>query len=676
MGRLDQPQDPLFKRINTSVGFDRRLWPHDITGSIAHARVLSRAGVLTNEELDEMVRGLEQVSDELSTETFDFKEDDEDIHMAVERRLTEIVGPLGGKLHTGRSRNDQVATDLALFVSLHAERAVERIAALMATLVDVAGRHADWPMPGYTHLQRAQPVYLAHHLLAYFWMLRRDARRFEAAREAALAEMPLGSGALAGLNWELDRDAAAADLGFAAPSPNSIDAVSNRDAALDYLSAAAICAAHLSRLGSELVIWSSQEFGFCEPADDFASGSSIMPQKKNPDAAELLRGKAPRVAASFSTLIGVLHALPLAYAKDLQEDKEALFDAVDTIETCLEAAERMLAGLTFDRERLAAAAGDEMLAATDVADLLVRRGMPFREAHGVIGGLVRKAVGVGPLVVRADARGDRGRVGASRRRVLRGARGRRVAGVEGLRRRDGLGARCRADRGGARGACRAAERVTEPGAELGVEFYDRPVVEVARDLVGCSLTVDGVGGIITETEAYHVSEPACHAYVGLTDRTAPLFGPPGHAYVYLSYGVHSLLNAVAEPEGEAAAVLIRALEPRWGLETMRNRRGLEAERLLCAGPGQLTQALGVGLELNTAKLTAKPFEIRARGDWDAEVVGRGAADRHHAGGGTRVALLRGGKPLTSRGRSRATNRTSVTTPYRAHSRTFALRSCV
>ena len=392
MGRLDQPQDPLFKRINTSVGFDRRLWPHDITGSIAHARALNRAGVLTGEELDEMVRGLEQVSDELSTETFDFKEVDEDIHMAVERRLTEIIGPLGGKLHTGRSRNDQVATDLVLFVSLHAERAVERVAALMATLVDVAERHADWPMPGYTHLQRAQPVYLAHHLLAYFWMLRRDARRFEAARAAALAEMPLGSGALAGLNWDLDRDGTAADLGFDAIAPNSIDAVSNRDAALDYLSAAAICATHLSRLGSELVIWSSQEFGFCEPADDFASGSSIMPQKKNPDAAELLRGKAPRVAASFATLIGVLHALPLAYAKDLQEDKEALFDAVDTIETCLEAAERMLSGLTFDRERLAAAAADETLAATDIADLLVRRGMPFREAHGVIGGLVRKAV--------------------------------------------------------------------------------------------------------------------------------------------------------------------------------------------------------------------------------------------------------------------------------------------
>jgi len=392
MGRLDEPQHPLFKRINTSVGFDQRLWPEDIAGSIAHAKALERVGVLTADELGQMVQGLERVRDEHLGGSFEFHPDDEDIHMAVERRLTELVGALGGKLHTGRSRNDQVATDLALFVSSAADRALDLVGALMKTLADVAERHADWPMPGYTHLQRAQPVYLAHHLLAYFWMLRRDARRFEAARDAALAEMPLGSGALAGLNWELDRDATAADLGFAASSPNSIDAVSNRDAALDYLSAAAICATHLSRLGSELVIWSSQEFGFAESADDFASGSSIMPQKKNPDAAELLRGKAPRVVASFSTLIGVLHALPLAYAKDLQEDKEALFDAVDTIETCLAAAERMLGGMTFDRERLAAAASDEMLAATDVADLLVRRGMPFREAHGVIGGLVRKAV--------------------------------------------------------------------------------------------------------------------------------------------------------------------------------------------------------------------------------------------------------------------------------------------
>jgi argininosuccinate lyase len=246
-------------------------------------------------------------------------------------------------------------------------------------------------MPGYTHLQRAQPVYLGHHLLAYFWMFRRDVARFTAARRDA-GELPLGSGALAGLNWELDREAVARELGFTGVAPNSIDAVSSRDSALDYLGAAAICATHLSRLGGELVLWSSQEFAFAEPADEFASGSSIMPQKKNPDAAELLRAKAPRIVASFTTLTGVLHGLPLAYSKDLQEDKEALFDAVDNLELSLEAAAALLGGVRFDRERLAAAAADEFLAATDVADLLVRKGMPFREAHGVVGGLVREAL--------------------------------------------------------------------------------------------------------------------------------------------------------------------------------------------------------------------------------------------------------------------------------------------
>jgi argininosuccinate lyase len=390
--RFDTPQDPLFRRINSSLGFDRRLWPQDIRGSLAHARALERAGVLDEGELRALTDGLEHVAGELERDEFSFEEHDEDIHMAIERRLTELVGPLGGKLHTGRSRNDQVATDVALYVRERSERAVELLTALMSTLADVAEQHADWPMPGYTHLQRAQPVYLGHHLLAYFWMLRRDARRFVAARDAARGEMPLGSGALAGLNWELDRVGTAAELGFTDPAPNSIDAVASRDAVLDYLSAAAICATHLSRLGSELVLWSSQEFGFSEPADDFSSGSSIMPQKKNPDAAELLRGKAPRVAASLQTLLGVLHALPLAYSKDLQEDKEALFDAVDTVETCLEAAERMLAGTRFDRAALAAAAADEFLAATDLADLLVRKGMPFREAHGVVGGLVREAL--------------------------------------------------------------------------------------------------------------------------------------------------------------------------------------------------------------------------------------------------------------------------------------------
>jgi argininosuccinate lyase len=394
MSKFREPPDPLFARLNASVGFDRRLWPEDMRGSKAHARALQRAGVLDQAELEQIEAGLDEVAGELESGRFNFSADDEDIHMAIERRLTELVGPLGGKLHTGRSRNDQVATDLGLFTRERSRRALELAGALMERLLGLAEAHADWPMPGYTHLQRAQPVYLGHHLLAYFWMLRRDATRFAAARTAA-EEMPLGSGALAGLNWELDRDGTARELGFARPSANSIDAVSSRDFVLDYLAAAAICATHLSRLGSELVLWSSAEFGFCEPDEGFTSGSSIMPQKRNPDAAELLRAKAPRIAGGFGTLLGVLHALPLAYSKDLQEDKEALFDAVDNLELCLQAAERLLAGLRFDRERLAQAAGDELLGATDVADLLVRKGMPFREAHGVVGSLVRAATDSG-----------------------------------------------------------------------------------------------------------------------------------------------------------------------------------------------------------------------------------------------------------------------------------------
>jgi argininosuccinate lyase len=401
VGRLDQPQDPLFARINASVSYDRRLWPQDIRGSRAHAAGLERAGVISAEERAELDDGLQRVAGELERGEFEFREDDEDIHMAIERRLTELVGPVGGKLHTGRSRNDQVATDLALYVRERAGRARELIVALMARLLERAEEHRDWRMPGYTHLQRAQPVYLGHHLLAYFWMLERDRIRFDVAARSTMA-MPLGSGALAGANFPLDRDGVADELGFARPSPNSIDSVSNRDFLLDYLSAAAVCATHLSRLGSEVVIWSSQEFGFCSPADDFSSGSSLMPQKKNPDAAELLRAKSARVVASLDTLLGVLHALPLAYSKDLQEDKEALFEAVDTVELELEVAERLLAGLRFDRERLAAAAADEMVAATDVADLLVRKGMPFREAHGVVGDLVRTAVDSGRSLSELD----------------------------------------------------------------------------------------------------------------------------------------------------------------------------------------------------------------------------------------------------------------------------------
>jgi argininosuccinate lyase len=391
VARFRDGPDPVFVRLNASIGFDRRLAPYDIEQSRAHARALQRAGVLDAEELRRVEDGLSTIADEVEGGSFPVEEGEEDIHMAIERRLIEVIGPVGGKLHTGRSRNDQVATDVALYVRDHAGLALRLARSLMERLLELAERHADWPMPGYTHLQRAQPVYLGHHLLAYFWMLARDAGRFDAARRSA-AELPLGSGALAGLNWDLDREAVARDLDFESVTANSVDAVSNRDFVLDYLSAASICAMHLSRLGAELVLWSSDEFSFCEVGEDFSSGSSIMPQKKNPDAAELLRAKAPRVYSSFLTRAGVMHGLPLAYSKDLQEDKEALFDAVDNLELCLEAAERMLRGLSFNRERLAEAAADEFPAATDVADLLVRKGMPFREAHGAVGGLVRDAL--------------------------------------------------------------------------------------------------------------------------------------------------------------------------------------------------------------------------------------------------------------------------------------------
>jgi argininosuccinate lyase len=394
VSRFREPQDPAFQALNASIGFDRRLWPHDLAQSRAHARMLAARGVIADEDRDALLAGLGAVDAELRDGSFVFAPDDEDIHMAIERRLTEIAGPVGGRLHTARSRNDQVATDVALFTRAAAREAGDAVTALMAALVDAAERHLDWPLPGYTHLQRAQPVYLSHHLLAYVWMLERDRIRFEFAA-GSTAALPLGAGALAGVNFDTDRRQVAAELGFERVSPNSIDAVSNRDFVLDYLSAAATCATHLSRLGAELVLWSSEEFGFVELSDAWTSGSSIMPQKKNPDAAELLRAKAPRIVAHLSALHGVMHALPLTYNKDLQEDKEHLFDAVDTLGLCLAAATGMVAGAQFRRERMAEAAADELIAATDLADLLVKRGTPFREAHGVIAGLVREAVDSG-----------------------------------------------------------------------------------------------------------------------------------------------------------------------------------------------------------------------------------------------------------------------------------------
>ncbi len=356
--------------------------------------MLARQGIIPEDDRDALLAALDSVAGEFDQSSFSFSDEDEDIHMAIERRVTEIAGPVGGRLHTARSRNDQVATDVAMYVRSRAREAADGTTTLGRTLLRVAEQHLDWPIPGYTHLQRAQPVYLSHHLLAYVWMMLRDRGRFETV-VTACAALPLGSGALAGVNFDTDRRLLADELGFDAVAPNSIDAVSNRDFVLDYLAAAATCATHLSRLGAEIVLWSSQEFGFCEVADSWASGSSIMPQKKNPDAAELMRAKAPRIAGHLVAMHGLLHGLPLTYNKDMQEDKEHLFDAADTLALCLTAAEGMLASLKFNRERLEAAAGDEFLAATDIADLLVRRGVPFREAHGIVASLVRSVLSDG-----------------------------------------------------------------------------------------------------------------------------------------------------------------------------------------------------------------------------------------------------------------------------------------
>ncbi len=384
--------------------------------------MLAAQDIISAADRDALLAGLERVAGELGANgQFRFEADDEDIHMAIERRLTEIVGPVGGRLHTARSRNDQVVTDLAMYTRERTSDAQDALTSLMAVLVERAEEHIDWAMPGYTHLQRAQPVYLGHHLLAYFWMLQRDRERFAFAEREA-GRLPLGAGALAGVNFDTDRAFLARELGFTGVAPNSIDAVSGRDFILDYLGAAATCSTHLSRLGAELVLWSSAEFGFCELPDSWSSGSSIMPQKKNPDAAELLRAKAPRVVGHLAAFHGVMHALPLTYNKDLQEDKEHLFDAVDTLALTLAAARGMIAGAGFDRERMRAAAADELIAATDVADLLVRLGMPFREAHGVVAGLVRTALDAGkPLsqLSAAELATHSALLGANHERFLR-----------------------------------------------------------------------------------------------------------------------------------------------------------------------------------------------------------------------------------------------------------------
>jgi argininosuccinate lyase len=386
-GRFGSSPAEAFERLNASISFDIRLAPYDIQGSIAHARMLGECAIVTADESVELVRGLESVLAEVEAGEFSWTLEDEDVHTAVERRLKEIVGDVALKLHTGRSRNDQVALDLHLFARDAAEKIKSGVLAAMRSLVEVAEEHRDLLLPGYTHLQRAQPLLLSHHLLAHFEALKRDLRRLEAARAAA-GVSPLGAAALGGTPHPVDPALTAAELGME-PFSNSLDAVSERDFVLDLLYACAVLGVHLSRLGEEWVLWTSPEFGFVILDDAYSSGSSIMPQKKNPDAYELMRAKAGRLIGDLNAQLVTLKGLPLGYSKDLQEDKEPLFDAVDTVLLTLAVLPEMLRTARFDRERMAAAAGGFALA-TDLADFLAAGGVPFRVAHRAIGRLVRR----------------------------------------------------------------------------------------------------------------------------------------------------------------------------------------------------------------------------------------------------------------------------------------------
>ena len=374
-----------------SLHYDWRLYREDISGSQAHARMLARQGIISADEANGICAGLDAIRQEIEDGFFPWRKELEDLHMNVEARLHDLIGETAGKLHTARSRNDQVATDMRLFVRRTTAETADALRGLQRALASVAGEHVNTAMPGYTHLQRAQPVVLAHHLLAYVEMLERDVERFQQAGARANV-LPLGSGALAGSPYPLDRESVAQDLGFDGVTANSMDAVADRDFVLDYLYAASACMAHLSRMGEEFVLWSSEEFGFLRLADYDTTGSSIMPQKRNPDLAELARGRTGRVYGHLMGMLTTVKGLPLTYNRDLQEDKEALFDTVDTLLPTIAAFTRMLGGATFNRERMAQAAeGGGYSLATDLADYLVRKGLPFRQAHGVVAQLTRYA---------------------------------------------------------------------------------------------------------------------------------------------------------------------------------------------------------------------------------------------------------------------------------------------
>lgn len=391
-GRFSAAPTGELERFGASLPFDKRMWRQDIRGSKAHAAMLAHQGVISQEDADAIRAGLDDIAAQIERGEFTFDVDrDEDIHMAIERVLTENIGAAGGRLHTGRSRNDQTAVDTHLIARDLADEILASLAKLEAVLLDRAEGEFGVVMPGYTHMQPAQPVLLSHHLLAYFWMFNRDFRRVSAAREAANV-CPLGAAALAGTTYPLDRFMTAEALGFSGPTANSMDSVSDRDYLLDLVYACSVCQVHLSRLCEELVWWSSAEFGFVEMDDAHSTGSSIMPQKKNPDFAELVRGKAGRVVGDLTSLLVTVKGTPLTYDKDLQEDKEPLFDAADTVLGSLMACTGMLATCTFKEERMREASHEGYMAATDLADYLVGKGLPFRQAHAVVGRIVGDCV--------------------------------------------------------------------------------------------------------------------------------------------------------------------------------------------------------------------------------------------------------------------------------------------
>jgi argininosuccinate lyase len=394
-GRFASGPDAIMTAINASISFDQRLYAQDIAGSRAHAAMLAQQGIITFNDAQAIREGLLTILSEIESGSFQFSEALEDIHLNIESRLTDMIGEAGKRLHTARSRNDQVAVDFRLWVRGQCDGAIEGITALMRAFVDQAQAGADWVMPGFTHLQTAQPVTWGHHMLAYVEMLSRDRGRFEDARRR-MNECPLGAAALAGTGFPIDRDFTSKELGFDRPTANSLDSVSDRDFALEFLSAASICALHLSRFAEELVIWSSAQFRFVRLSDRWTTGSSIMPQKKNPDAAELLRAKIGRIMGAQVALLTVMKGLPLTYSKDMQEDKEQVFDAADTLMLALAAMTGMVGDMTANRAVLAQAAASGFSTATDLADWLVRTlNLPFREAHHVTGALVAMAESAG-----------------------------------------------------------------------------------------------------------------------------------------------------------------------------------------------------------------------------------------------------------------------------------------